>query len=361
MQLQKLSLHNFRCYGSLNQTFETATNLIDGPNGSGKTALIEAIYWQSTGRSFRHHKSIDLIKHQQEEMTVFSEYMDARLKRFNLGVHYSKKNKKTIKCQGEMIRRQTDIAQQFPVIAIDPGCFLWLDHPPAFRRTFLDWLVFHVKPSYLNLWRRTQKVQQHLNKLLKKGHHVELSVWQQQYAQLAEKTHQMRFDVFLDIQKRFNALIKYFLPGVQNLHLDYKKGWRENDILQTLINKHDLHLRQGFIDVGIHKADLLCQVNDQMAQVYLSRGQKKLLAILMYIVFIEIYEHTNKQSPVICLDDIDSELDDQALELLAEYLQQQPRQLFITTVESKKLINFFTDPQVFHVKQDQQHNSQLST
>lgn len=345
----------------MDQNFDTATTLIDGPNGSGKTALIEAIYWQSTGRSFRHHKSTDLIKHQQDCLSIFSEYMTVQDNRFKLGVSYSKLNKKTIKCQGEMIHRQTDIAKKFPVIAIDPGCFLWLDHAPAFRRTFLDWLVFHVKPSYLNIWRKTQKVQQHLNKLLKHGKSAEIDVWQSQYAQLAELTHQARQEVFNELQNRFNRLVKYFLPGQSNLFLDYKKGWHEDNLLDVLISRQQVHLKQGYIDAGIHKADLLCRVNNQAAQVFLSRGQKKLLAILMYVIFIEIFETENHHPPVICLDDIDSELDQSTLQLLSDYLQQKKRQLFITTVDAGPVRGFFKNPKVFHVKQDPRKGSILSS
>ena len=95
VQLNKLVLENFRCYRSLEQQFEVGTTIIDGENGSGKTALIEAIYWQSTGRSFRHHKSSDLIRHQQKQLTVFSEYRDTTdHQRHLLGVRYTAQQKK---------------------------------------------------------------------------------------------------------------------------------------------------------------------------------------------------------------------------------------------------------------------------
>ena len=362
VQLYKLVLENFRCYRSLEQQFEAGTTIIDGENGSGKTALIEAIYWQSTGRSFRHHKSSDLIRHQQKQLTVFSEYRDATdHQRHLLGVRYTAQQKKNIKYNGEPVKRQTDVAQQFPVIAIDPGCFLWIDHAPGFRRSYLDWLVFHVEPHYLSLWKQTQKTQQQLNRLLKKGHTRDLQVWQQQYAQLAQQTHKMRSQVFQSIQQRFAKLVGHFMPDIHALSLEYRKGWRDEDLLQLLIHKQELHHKLGYIDIGIHKADLVCMSESQSAQVFLSRGQKKLIAIIMYVIFIELFESRHNKSPVICLDDIDSELDNRALKILSDYLQQQPRQLFITTVNASTIDQYFGHHQVFHVEQDQQNNSILSS
>lgn len=361
MHLTKLILNNFRCYESLEQTFNATTTIIDGPNGSGKTALIEAIYWQSTGRSFRHHKNNDLIKKQQKQLTVYSEYLYSSIQNHHkLGVSYSTQQKKIIKHNGELIHRQTDIAQKFPVVAIDPNCFLWIDHAPAFRRSFLDWLVFHVEPGYLTQWKQTQKVQQQLNQLLKQGKTEELILWQKRYVQLAERTEALRLNVFKEIQDRFNTLIESFLPTINNLRLTYKKGWRD-DLLENLINKQSYHLKQGYIDVGIHKADLLCLVDQQSAQVYLSRGQKKLIAIIMYLIFIEIYEAKHRQPPLVCLDDIDSELDHRALQLLSQYLLKSPRQLFITTVEANAIQPYFLESEVFHVKQDKLNNAMLTT
>lgn len=360
MRLNRLKLNNFRCYASLDQTFNTAITIIDGVNGSGKTALIEAIYWQTTGRSFRHHKSVDLIRHKQKQLTVFSEYQSIEQHQIHkLGVSYSKNNKKIIKHNGQIIRRQTDVAQQFPVIAIDPNAFLWIDHTPSFRRSYLDWLVFHVEPNYLRIWKQSQKVQQHLNKLLKSSVIDELDLWQQTYAQLAQHTTILREQVVEQIQQRFNKLIKLFLPTVEDVTITYNKGWLSDDLLQELSNKQSQHLKQGFIGIGVNKADLVCLVNGLPAQVVLSRGQKKLIAVIMYLVFIEIFENTHQQPPVICIDDIDSELDDRSLSLLATYIQQQPRQIFLTTVNANSIKKYFMDCEVFHVKQNNQNKSEL--
>lgn len=358
--LKKLSLEHFRCYESLEQSFNETITLIDGDNGSGKTALIEAIYWQSTGRSFRHPKSADLIQHSQKELTVFSEYQRSHNSTVDkLGVSYAVNNKKRIKCNGEIIQRQTDIAQQFPVIAIDPNAFLWVDHAPSFRRSYLDWLVFHVKPDYLMIWKKTQKLQQHLNKLLKRELLQDVPLWQEQYAQLAHQVHLLRQQVVDQIQVRFSALAQQFLPTLTDLTLRYHKGWRGEDLHQELNEKHKHHLKQGFITVGIHKADLQCLVNQQPAQVVLSRGQKKMLAVIMYLVFIEIFEHVKPQTAVICLDDIDSELDNRAIALLSDYLQEQKRQLFITTVHAETVQPYFSQCEVFHVKQNRHNNATL--
>lgn len=361
MFLSRLLLENFRCYAALNQTFNTPISIIDGDNGSGKTALIEAIYWQSTGRSFRHHKSKQLIQHEQNQLSVFSEYISSdNGQSHKLGVGYTRDNIKTIKLNNQQIKSQTDIAQHFPVVSIDPNAFLWIDHAPGFRRSYLDWLVFHVEPNYLPIWKKTQKIQQHLNKLLKNGGLDELPLWQEKYSQLAEQTHQYRSGVVARIEQKFKQLAQYFLPHVNGLTISYNKGWSSSDLFAELIQKQNIHLKQGFVGLGVNKADLICLNNNKSAQVVLSRGQKKLLAIIMYLVYIEIYEDKNNKSPVICIDDIDSELDAHALALLANYIQNKQRQIFITTVNAYSIKPYFNESETFHVKQDNSNHAVLS-
>ncbi len=352
MYLQKIQLNNFRCYSDLVLNFNQPVNLIKGLNGSGKTALLEAIYWQSTGRSFRHHKPVDLIQHNMNEMSVYSEYLsdEVRLKN-KLGVGYQRNKQKTIKLNGQTVRKQTDIAQHFPVIAIDPDAYLWVDQPPQFRRSFLDWLVFHVKPEYLTIWKKTIRVQKQINELLKNQKINQLDLWEERYADLAMQTQAFRKEVFNQLTPLILAKLNQFLPEVKEFTIDLKKGWHSDDLLEQLKKDRNRNLRLGSLVSGIHKADIHCFNQQKPVNIIFSQGQKKSLSLLFYLSFIDLYQIQKGYKPIVCIDDIDSELDQNKIQLLSEIIKKSEWQVFISSVSVDRLKHGFENKSVFHVKQ----------
>lgn len=358
MFLKKLQLNHFRCYSDLVLSFDQNINLIEGLNGSGKTALLEAIYWQSTGRSFRHHKPVDLIQHDMTGMSVYSEYLsfDSSVQH-KLGVGYQRNKQKTIKLNGETLRKQTDIAHLFPVVAIDPDAYLWVDQPPQFRRSFLDWLVFHVKPDYLSVWKKTIRVQKQINELLKNQQHKQLNIWEQRYADLAMQTQSFRNEVFNQLLPLVQAKMEQFLPEVNEFSMLLKKGWQTDEILQQLQKDRQRNLRLGNLVSGIHKADIHCYNQQRLVNITFSQGQKKSLALIFYLSFIDLFQQQTGQKPIVCIDDIDSELDHCKIELLSTIIQQSNWQVFISLVNANRIKDEFDNKTVFHVKQNKSESN----
>jgi len=352
MFLQKIQLNHFRCYSDLVLDFNQSINLVEGLNGSGKTALLESIYWQSTGRSFRHHKPIDLIQHNSVGMSVYSEFLtDEGTTLHKLGVGYQRNKKKTIKLNGSVLHKQTDVAHYFPVIAIDPDAYLWVDQPPQFRRSFLDWLVFHVKPEYLSVWKKTIRVQKQINELLKNQHHTQLDLWERRYAELAMQTQIFRNEVFKDLIPLVVTKIKQFLPEVKDFTVQLKKGWQTDEIIDQLQKDRQRNIRLGNLVSGIHKADIHCYSQERLVNTVLSQGQKKSLALIFYLSFIDLFQQQTNTKPIVCIDDIDSELDHYKTELLSQIIQQSGWQVFISLVDANSLKDQFKSKSVFHVKQ----------
>jgi len=135
VQIEQLKIQGFRCYENLEMSFDQRINVISGANGAGKTSVLEAIYFLSTGKSFRSKRNKNLISHNSTELTVFSQYKDQNKKQHKVGVTLDQSLKKTIKLDSQKIKVQSEVAHALPVVSIDPDSYLFLDKPLSLSKT----------------------------------------------------------------------------------------------------------------------------------------------------------------------------------------------------------------------------------
>ena len=354
MRLTQLKISGFRCYQQKEFTFDQRINVFHGDNGSGKTSVLEAIYYLSTGKSFRSNRSRNLIKHQTDALAVYARYQDDNQNQGDLGVSLTKQLKKKLKLNQQAISNQASLAHLMPVVSIDPDSYLFLDKPPKFRRAFLDWLVFHVKPEYLDVWGKTTRCQQQLNQLYKNKQQQDLPYWESQYVQLAGQLNTLRKMVFDALQHRVKNKITEFIPELSELEVRYHQGWSVDFSLeQQLAHDADKNRLYGNLQHGVHKMDIRNHINNQLAHECLSRGQKKLISIIYYLCFIEFLTEECGVTPLLCLDDMDAELDLDKTRILCDFIEHSKHQVFITTVDPAKLTSVLKDAAMFHVKHQQ--------
>ncbi len=354
MQLKKIKINGFRCYESLELCFDQRINVFSGANGAGKTSVLEAIYFLSTGKSFRSKRNKNLINHLFDELTVFSEYEDIDNNVNKVGVNLNKALKKTSKLNAKKIKTQSVIAHALPVVSIDPDSYLFLDKPPQYRRSFLDWLVFHVKPKYLSVWSRVSRCQKQLNHLYREKRYKELKEWELLYVKYGEQLSEMRREVFVQLEELIHKKINEIIPELSSLELFFYQGWaKENTLTEQLEKDRTKNLMYGNLSNGVHKMDIKNTINQNIAHENLSRGQKKLVSIFYYLSYIELLSSQLKTNPILCLDDMDAELDNHKTQILCDFLQTCDNQVFISTVEPGKLMNVLNNTCLFHVEHNQ--------
>lgn len=358
MQLTQLKINGFRCYESLNLNFEQRINVFSGTNGAGKTSVLEAIYFLSTGKSFRSKRNKNLINHASNELTVFAQYQDNQGSINKVGVSLNKSLSKKIKLNTQAIKNQSEIAHAIPVVSIDPDSYLFLDKPPQYRRSFLDWLVFHVKPEYLEIWSRVSRCQKQLNTLYKEKNLVQLNHWEAHYVEYAQQLTEMRFSVFKELKDLIKHKINIIIPELTALDLTFYQGWSKDISLSDQINKDRAkNLLYGNLNQGVHKMDIKNSIDHKTAHENLSRGQKKLLSIIYYLSYIDLLSNQLKVNPILCLDDMDAELDTEKTQILCDFIQHSHNQAFISTVDSNKLMSILPNACLFHVE----HNRVTTT
>src|SRR5512145_3033326 len=165
MSLRHLDVRDFRCIASAELDFDDRCNLISGPNASGKTSLLEAIFFLGRGRSFRTPRTETLIRKGAEELLVAGK-LAAGGRAPPLGVRYSRDGFEA-RAGGARIGSLAELAVTMPVQAIDPEVHRLVEEGPQERRRYLDWGVFHVEPRFVEQWRRYQRALKQRNAALR--------------------------------------------------------------------------------------------------------------------------------------------------------------------------------------------------
>lgn len=348
-------------------------NVIAGKNGAGKTNLLEAIYLNSLGRSFRTSAARNIISDKHKGCWVFSEYQTTTSSKQpdKLGVERRKGNYQKISINGVHYNSLAKLAALAPVLAIQPSETQLIDGASALRRKYLDWLMFHVEPGFLEVWRDNQRLLKQRNQLLRRflkkpvlsaTERLELRTWDIRFIESAESLSEMREST----NKALVLTIKQYLAEIPafssfedtlsslDISVEFFKGWAKDEGLSEALEQGlEQDLKRGFTRSGAHRSDLILKANGFMAKDYLSRGQKKLLAMVMRLAQAEELKAKNTHPPVILLDDLFAELDEESVEAFIKLTERLKTQVFLTCLNTETRVkDMFERPtKVFHVEQ----------
>src|SRR3984885_7422245 len=167
MALRRLQVTDFRCLQSAVLELDPQFTLITGPNGSGKTSLLESMYVLGRGRSFRTRRLEHLIRQGTQQFVVFGE-IHTPDRRIPIGVRGSVSGIRA-RLAGENASSLAELALVLPIQIIDPEIHGLIEDGPSRRRRFLDWGVFHVDQSFVTHWQRYRQALKQRNAALKSG------------------------------------------------------------------------------------------------------------------------------------------------------------------------------------------------
>ena len=350
MRLTSLDVSAVRNLANVNIEPAPGTNLFYGENGAGKTSLLESIAILSTGRSFRAGKIATVISSNLDHLIVSGTVENDVLNNHRrIGIQRTK-NDTTARIDGENVKRLSMLASALPCVAISTNNHELIEGGPSIRRSFLDWLLFHVEPQFLGFAQRYRNALQQRNAALRNNASDELvSLW---HAELAESGKNIS-DGRKRILSEFVCILNENSPDWQETlapSFAYRPGWSEDVSLAESLAKLDNCRRRGITTVGPHRADLIIKAGGQEARYVYSRGQQKLLAIQMRLAQLDMFTRFHRQSPIVLFDDLPSELDEHARRYVFRYLEERHAQVFLTSVGnvSNELQG---DCRLFHVEQ----------
>ncbi len=331
-------------------------NLVSGPNGSGKTSLLEAIHILGLARSFRSTRLQPVIQYQQDSCTVFGEVFLSGGNASKIGITRSRQADYDIRINGQNARSTAELAEVLPLQLINPDSFRLLEGAPKQRRQYLDWGVFHVEHRFLPAWQRLQKSLKQRNSLLRRGR-IERSLlapWEAELVASGEQIDGFRQAYLQQLKPVFEGVLAELLQ-IDGLTLSYFRGWdRERGLAEVLESQFDRDMALGHTQAGPQRADLRLRVNGMNAAEVLSRGQQKLVVCAMKIAQGRLLGLMERQRDCVFLvDDLPSELDRHHRQALCRLLESLDCQVFISCVDADSLSECWqadTPLSMFHVE-----------
>ena len=272
-----------------------------------------------------------------------------------IGVQRGRDGTRDIKVNSEIVHKASDLARALPVLVLGPETVDLLLGPPALRRRFLNWGLFHVEPRFLTDWESAVRCLKQRNSLLRfrNASDSEIGVWSEQLSSVCQRLDGYRQQYF----ETFSALFSSICAGLSNLpnvSVHYRRGWAvDRDLDEVFRDQLESDRKRGFTWSGVHKADLEVQVNGQPAAVVCSRGELKILAWALYLSQGQFLTSlVGSEELLYLVDDLASELDSDHRKKVCKALLASGGQVVATGIELDQLLDCWggVPTKLFHVE-----------
>ncbi len=352
MPLSRLIIQQFRNIKACDIQLSAGFNFLIGPNGSGKTSVLEAIYLLGHGRSFKSSLTGRVIQNECDELFVHGRFLNSDQFELPIGINKQRDGSTEVKIGGQSGQKLAQLAQVLPLQLIHPEGFDLLTDGPKHRRGFIDWGVFHTEPAFYDAWGRFKRLNKQRNALLKTASsYRELSYWDQEMARLAENISQWRSLYIEQMKTVAETICQTFLPEFE-IQLKYYRGWDKDTPYQEILEKNfERDQSLGYTFSGPNKADLRIKVNGTPVEDVLSRGQLKLMVCALRVAQGQHLTAMTGKQCIYLIDDFASELDSQRRKRLADCLKETGAQVFVSSITENQIADMLDDNgKLFHVE-----------
>jgi len=353
MSVARLITQNFRNIEHSKTDFHPNLNFIVGDNGSGKSSLLEAIFFLGHGKSFRTSKIENLVSHQQSSFVVsIKDHADIQIgfsRDFNT-------NQTEIKINGQRFNKLSELAKNIAVQIVTPESFKLFFGGPRERRRFVDLGLFHVEHSFSHEWKDFNRILKQRNAYLRSGiNMVGIKYWDEAFCIHSNIISELRLNYIKRFKEEFTIWAKLLLPNIYSvIEIQFFQGWRQNTQLEdVLYNNRTRELSLGYTISGTHKFDVKFIINKQPLENQLSRGQQKLFLLALTFAQAKLIEKVKRVKPILLIDDVGAELDSNSRTVLNEAINQLNCQVIITAIDKvavQPLVPENDQHKMFHVK-----------
>lgn len=315
MYIKSLELKNYRNYNDLSIEFEKGTNILYGNNAQGKTNVLEAIYVASTTKSHRGSKDREIINFDKDEahikITVMKKDVPVRI-----DIHLKKNKSKGIAINGIPIKKASELFGILNVVFFSPEDLNIIKNGPAERRRFVDLELCQLDKIYVHNLVNYNKILNNRNKLLRdlgfcydKELLATLDIWDMQLADYGAKIITRRNQFIEEINEIIYGIHRNITNGKEELVIKYEPNITGNNIYDELVRTRDKDLKLKTTSVGPHRDDISFLNKKIDIRKYGSQGQQRTSALSLKLSEIELVKSIIKDTPVLLLDDVLSELD----------------------------------------------------
>lgn len=345
MIIREIQLKNYRNHTDKNFKFTPKISLIVGENGSGKTNIIEAINFASTGRPFKARYDREIISHGKDGAVVKalvkrenSSQENGQAKEHKIGIlvekseRYENASSKTVKIDGKG-RRIGALSKVFNTVLFSPLDMDLLTGSPSTRRDYMDKVLTQSDPKYGKNLTKYTKARRQRNKILEmvretRGGYAQLNYWDEKVLSLGQEIQEAREKWVEYINDILNLKVEKIDDRLES-KLVYEKSPINR---KKLDNYRPREIAAGTSLIGPHREDFTLMHNGVDLARYASRGQQRTLILVLKLCELEFLEHKVGERPVLLLDDIFSELDEKHKSSLEKVVHSQQTILTATDI-----------------------------
>lgn len=357
MELTHLKLTNFRNYEKLNLTFSKNINIIYGKNGTGKTNLVEAIYLLALTKSFRVNNDKIMIKKGKNSLDVEGKIETIVDTYYKVSIA---EDSKKVAIDHNKKERISDYVSNINVILFNPDDTKIIKEAPSERRKLLNIEISKIYKEYLLLLTGYNKILKHRNSYLKELYingnaSIDyLDILTKKLIEIGYKIYKYRENFIFNINKYIpDIYLKIFGYGVLEIkYVSNYKNKEETEILSMYKKVYRKEIELGKTLIGIHHDDLVFMLDKNKLKEWGSVGQQKNSIISFKLAEIAMLKEINEKKPILILDDLFSELDNEKINNILDILNKEI-QIFITTTTINNLdLNKFTNYKIFKVENE---------
>jgi DNA replication and repair protein RecF len=361
MYLKQLNLHNFKNYTSAELTFSPKVNCFIGDNASGKTNILDAIYYLSLSKSYFNLVDSQNIRHGEEYFSI--------LGKFEMGgettdtIHCIQKlnQKKSFKLNKKEYQRLADHIGLYPLVMVSPYDRDLINEGSEVRRRLIDSIISQFDKLYLDDLINYNKALAQRNVLLKtfaERHFFDqasIEIWDEQLIQLAQSIYPKRRDFLQNYLLIFNHYFGLISGGKETVDIVYETqlaGQSMGDLLAATIGKDRI---MRYTTTGIHKDDLVFNLEGYPVKKFGSQGQQKSFILAIRLAQYEYIKQLKGYKPVMLLDDIFDKLDNNRVEQIIKLTSENSfGQVFITDTQRERISHMLheidIDHKIFEIK-----------
>lgn len=357
MVIKSLKLKNYRNYDLLDLTFDPKTNILYGDNAQGKTNILEALYLSGTTKSHRGTKDRDIIQFGCDESHLET-IVEKKGITFQIDMHLKKNSPKGIAIDKIPIRRASELFGIVHFVFFSPEDLNIIKDGPAGRRRFIDLELSQLDKIYLSNLSNYNRIINQRNALLKdiygQANLMEtLDIWDMQLAEYGTRILERRREFVKQVNEIISEIHYKLTGGKENITLTYEESVGGMTLEQALKKNRERDLRMKSTSVGPHRDDL-CFINNGQIDIrkFGSQGQQRTAALSLKLSEIELVKRIIKDTPILLLDDVLSELDKHRQNYLLDSIHNI--QTIITCTGLDEFVNHrFSINKIFHIRNGQ--------
>jgi DNA replication and repair protein RecF len=343
MHLKKLILTNFKNYELGELEFSSKINCFVGNNGVGKTNILDAIHYLSLTKSFFNSIDSISIKHGEDYFIVQGTFQRDD-EEDNIYCAFQRQKQKLLKRNGKEYQKLSDHVGRYPVVMISPADSALVTEGSEERRKFLNKIISQYNSEYLDSVLRYNKALQQRNKLLKdfkssgRFDNEVLSIWDAQLVRYGNYIFRERDVLVNELISVFQEYYEMISNGKEEVRLHYRSHLAEGNFPEALQNSIGKDRFLEYTTVGIHKDDLLLEMNGFPVRLLGSQGQQKSYLVALKLAKFDYIKRKAGFAPILLLDDIFDKFDAERVEQIIKLVgNHRFGQIFITDTHQSRL------------------------